>query len=131
MKEIIFIADFFRDQLLGGAESNDNVLLEYLSQHYTMAKVPSTAATPSLIANNEWFIISNFIGLSEDSKKALANKKYIIYEHDHKYLNTRDPSVFPNFTAPNSHIINKKFYEKAHAVVVLSLIHIWRCRRAI
>ena len=49
-------------------------------------------------------------------------KKYIIYEHDHKYLKSRNPSIFPMFDVPQSELINVQFYKKAHKVVVLSEI---------
>ena len=49
-------------------------------------------------------------------------KKYIIYEHDHKYMTSRDPSKFAKFNVPKSEITDKNFYEKAYKVVVLSKI---------
>ena len=61
--------------------------------------------------------------LSNDVKQYLIrNKKYIIYEHDHKYVKTRDPSKFINFEVPKEQLINVQFYEKAECVVVLSQI---------
>ena len=61
--------------------------------------------------------------MAEGVKKFLIqNKKYVIYEHDHKYLRTRDPSKFNNFIAPEEFIINREFYEGALATVVLSQI---------
>jgi hypothetical protein len=66
------------------------------------------------------FIISNFIGLSEDSKRSLYDKSYIIYEHDHKYVKTRDPSKFPDFLVPPDQTANEDFYINAEKVVCLS-----------
>ena len=50
------------------------------------------------------------------------DREYIIYEHDHKYVRTRDPSKFPNFVIPPEELINVEFYHKAQHVVVLSQI---------
>lgn len=126
-KEVIFIADFFRKDLLGGAESNDSVLISRLeSKGFRIEKIRSTSVSPELILKNKDknFIISNFVGLSKDSIDSLINSecKYTIYEHDHKYVSSRDPSVFANYDVPESKIINKRFYECAHSVVVLSNI---------
>ena len=53
---------------------------------------------------------------------ATNNCNYIIYEHDHKYVNTRDPSKFKDFKIPKGSIINYEFYKNAKSVVVLSKI---------
>jgi len=125
-KKIIFVADFFRNDLLGGAESNDSVLITHLEKvGFEVNKVYSRQLHVSdLVSNDFLFIISNFIGLSEEVKNAMINGRveYIIYEHDHKYLKTRDPSLFPDFKVPSDQIINRSFYENARAVVVLSEI---------
>lgn len=71
-----------------------------------------------------FYIISNFVGLSEESKDFLAlNCKYVIYEHDHKYLLNRNPAIFNNFKAPESEIINKNFYKLARKVLCQSSFH--------
>ena len=51
------------------------------------------------------------------------NKQYIIYEHDHKYLSTRNPGVFPDFVAKKEHVINLEFYKNASAVLCQSSFH--------
>ena len=38
--------------------------------------------------------------------------KFIIYEHDHKYLRSRNPAQYVNYQAPQSEIVNKQFYIK-------------------
>ena len=60
---------------------------------------------------------------SEECIETLYDKQYIIYEHDHKYLTTRNPSVFPNFKAPKEAIINYEFYKEAIAVLCQSNFH--------
>ena len=121
--KLLFVSDFFKSNLIGGAELNDDVLIEHLkSNGFEVEKVNSSALTEEQIIENDSFIISNFVGLSDRKKEILKLKKYIIYEHDHKYLKTRDPSSFPDFKAPASDIVYRDFYDKAHKVVVLSEI---------
>ena len=123
MKEIVFIADMFKEQLPGGGESNDFVLIQHLqSQGYVVNKVLCHNVDDNLISSHQTFIIGNFIQLSEEYKHKLRKKKYIIYEHDHKYLKSRDPSVYTNFIAPIHELVNEAFFKNAHAVVVLSNI---------
>tara|TARA_R110002020_G_scaffold14313_6_gene50863 strand:- start:36765 stop:38351 length:1587 start_codon:yes stop_codon:yes gene_type:complete len=121
---IYFVADMFKEQLLGGAESNDSVLIKELQTlNHDVKKIRSHYLCEEHLSDkNAVFIIGNFINLSQANKNKLKNKKYIIYEHDHKYLLTRNPSVFKDFVAPKDQIINKSFYENAIGVVVLSKI---------
>ena len=73
--------------------------------------------------SDDFFIVANFIGLSEECRESLIEKDYAIFEHDHKYLKTRDPSPFPNYLATEDQIINKGFYQKAKAVFCQSNVH--------
>lgn len=124
--KIVFVADFFRRNVLGGAESNDAVLLSFLEERgFEIETIHSNQLKVSdLVSNDSIFIVGNFIGLSEEVKQSMASGRvdYIIYEHDHKYLTTRDPSKFKDFKAPEGQIINREFYHNARAVVVLSKI---------
>ena len=125
MSKIFFIQDFFREELLGGAESNDSVLMTFLSQKYDVEKIHSSDLTPELLKNNRksLFLFSNFVLVTPQSIiYATNNCNYIIYEHDHKYVNTRDPSKFKDFKIPKGSIINYEFYKNAKSVVVLSKI---------
>jgi uncharacterized HAD superfamily protein/hypoxanthine phosphoribosyltransferase len=123
MKQVIFLADFFDTDVVGGAELNDSVLIAGLtSRGVNVVKLKTSDLTDEDVIKNDLFIVSNFVNLSERHKNMMMLKKYIIYEHDHKYITTRDPSKFAKFNVPKSEIINKEFYEKAHRVVVLSKI---------
>jgi hypothetical protein len=123
MKKILFVADFYRQELLGGAESNDANLIKYLSTRYDLVCCKSRNLTEKDIKNADSIIVSNFIDLSEALKGNIKDSKsYIIYEHDHKYATTRDPSVFVNHVVPKKMIVNEDFYIKAKAVIVLSKI---------
>ena len=123
----VFVSDFYKSDLnnKGGAENNDSVLLDSLKERgFIIEEIYSHHISPPFIEQNKdkKFIISNFINLSEESKKSLYNKYYIIYEHDHKYLKTRDPSRFHFLKAPPHQIINRDFYKNSQCVICLSKI---------
>lgn len=125
---IVFISDFFNKQLNGGAENNDSVLINELKNRgYSVEEINCSSISTRKIIDSSFFIISNFVSLKHEHKLALKNKKYLIYEHDHKYLKTRDPSSYLDFVAPKEDLINIDFYRKAHAVVVLSNV----CKKVI
>ena len=127
MTRIHFIADVFAEQHLGGGELSNQELIKLLGQKdKEVIQCLSAQVTPDYILENrgDKFIVGNFLGLSEDSKKCLMdNCSYIIYEHDHKYLISRDPSVYENYQAPDSDIINKDFYESSVGVICQSKLH--------
>ena len=123
MKKVLFIADFWKYQLPGGAESNDNNLLEYLSKYYKITACNTHSLTQEIIDKSEFVIISNFVYLSAKNKQYIQDSKpYIIYEHDHKYLLNKDPSQYPNYLIPEEQKINQDFYLKANKIFVLSKI---------
>lgn len=123
MKKIVFISDLFEKDLIGGAELNDSVLIRFLeSKQLDIIKIKSNSVQDRDILENDFFIVSNFTGLSKKHKILLQMKRYIIYEHDHKYVSTRDPSKFVDFKIPDAHIRNKNFYKNASKVIVLSKI---------
>ena len=120
--KILFIADFFSDDLLGGAESNDSVLIDFLNQKFDLVRMRSSDVDIDKMLSFDFFIVSNFVMLSEECKSFLETKQYIIYEHDHKYVLTRDPSKFIDFKIPDSQIVNKDFYINAKSIFVLSAV---------
>ena len=127
-KKIVFIADFFADQVSGGGELNNEEAINILiARGYSVERKMSQQVTEEYLKSNNTshFVVANFIGLEDRCKKRLAkdNYKYIIYEHDHKYLKTRDPSHFSDYVAPPDQIINRDFYEKSLAVFCQSNLH--------
>ena len=101
MKKVLFIADQFAEFLLGGAELNDDVLYKHLWQSgFDIMRVTTNRVTDEMIIDYDLFIIGNFVGLSEEIKEILMLKKYIIYEHDHKYVLNRNPAAFKEFQIP-------------------------------
>ena len=125
--KIVFIADFFVEQILGGGELNNDELLKMLVQDgHEVLKINSHQVAPEFIDRNidAKFIIANFVNLKPDLINKLYNTRYIIYEHDHKYLRSRDPGIYPGFKAPDEAIINLEFYSNARAVMCQSQFHL-------
>jgi len=121
--KIVFLADFFRSDLLGGGECNDAVLINHiLDSGYNLITKKCSDLSSEDFEKNNFFIVGNFISLSEKNKQLFQSEKYIIYEHDHKYIKSRDPSVYKDFISEPDEIINHDFYRHALAVVVLSQI---------
>jgi len=126
--KIVLIADFFvEDGMLGGGELNNDEFVKILtSQDIEVKKINSNIVTPTFINENikSKFVIANFVRLHQDCINLLVEKAdYVIYEHDHKYLTTRNPSDFENFKAPKDKIINYEFYKHAKAVFGQSKFH--------
>jgi hypothetical protein len=123
MKNIAFIADFYSNEINGGGESNDSNLINCLKKNNKITCYKTSSLSPVDLEDKDVVIVGNFIMMPREVMKYLIdNKKYIIYEHDHKYVTTRDPSKFKDFKIPNGQIIFKDFYQNAHTVVVLSKI---------
>ncbi len=123
MRKVGFISDFFKDDLLGGGEINDNNLINHLESSCEVNKFHSRNVQIADIEGLDSLIIGNFTMLHPDVVEFLINEKeYIIYEHDHKYVDTRDPSKFKDFEIPESRIINRPFYESSVCTVVLSKV---------
>ena len=123
MRKVGFISDFFKDDLLGGGEINDNNLINHLKLSTEVSKFHSRTVKIEDLNDLDSIIVANFTMLHPDVVEFLINEKeYIIYEHDHKYVDTRDPSKFKDFKIPKSRIINRTFYENSVCTVVLSKI---------
>ena len=121
---VLFLADFYHTELNGGAENNDAVLIDYLrSRQVDVCCEETGKVTIEMMDQYNVLIISNFVHLAPAVKSYItASCSYIIYEHDHKYVRTRDPSKFTNFCIPEDQVINREFYANAKKVVVLSNI---------
>lgn len=122
----VFVADFFADEILGGGEINNEVLINMLrARGHSVIKSKSISTTKQVIQENleACFVISNFVQLDPRIVRALQNLDYIIYEHDHKYLRHRNPALFANYQAPPQEIVNKDFYSNALAVLCQSQFH--------
>jgi hypothetical protein len=127
MNRFVYISDFYLKDTMGGGELNDHELLLILkSQGHKVTQYRSNLINKSIIKNlkNCYFIISNFVNLNQECKDYIANNcKYIIYEHDHKYLKGRNPALFENYQAPKNEIINFDFYNNARGVFCQTSFH--------
>jgi len=129
VRKIVYISDVRYPNYIGGGEINDYELLSLLeSKGIIVEKKLSSEITIDFIKKNKNipFIISNFILLHKRYKKDLQNSniRYVIYEHDHKYLADRNPAFYSNFLAPKEKIINYDFYKNALAVFCQSSFHV-------
>jgi hypothetical protein len=127
-RDIIFIADYFLGDFLGGAEMANEELISLLSASgHPVEKILCRDVTPQYITKNKdkYFIVSNFMTLGGNSKEALIDLgcHYILFEHDHKYVVNRNPGVFPDYKAPEDFIVFRELYENAVKVVCQSKLH--------
>ncbi|MBP93665.1 MAG: hypothetical protein CMC55_06060 [Flavobacteriaceae bacterium] len=125
--KLVFIADYFVEQILGGGELNNEQVIDILkSRGYEVKKINSHLVDEAFIEDNKehYYIVANFVNLSENCKNLLLDKKYIIYEHDHKYLRVRNPGLFQDFIAPKEQLINIGFYRNAQSVLCQSQFHL-------
>jgi GT2 family glycosyltransferase len=126
MTDVLFISDFYIDEVLGGAEKNNDAFLKLLSKQYNVTKIKSQFVDIDFLNKNKgkFLIVANFFILSEECKSFIRNNmNYVIYEHDHKYVSNNNPSVFDDFDIPSEHLINLEFYSKAKAVFCQSKLH--------
>ena len=130
MKKIVFISDFFEHQVQGGAEICDGVLIETLKE--MGCKIATFNCTNfgikhlELYLNNGYnFIISNFMMLHEHVKRRLeaVGHRYVIMEHDHKYVTNKNPAQFKDFVVPKQNLMNVSFYKAAKRVLCQTSKH--------
>ena len=132
MNKIFFIADLFFDEgFYGGAERcNDVLIKEFFNVKFNDYKnnmfvtIACSKLKPQIIEKNlnSTFFICNFMSLSEECKKTFTNKKidYIIVEHDHKYVKSNNPGIYPNMLSNEEGLQNTEFYKNARAVLCQS-----------
>ena len=126
-KNLVYISDFFVEHVLGGGELNDHELIQMLQQEEkSVEKIQSHLADTEYLERQKdtFFLISNFCNLKQSSKDWLIdNGDYLIYEHDHKYLVSRNPADYRDFKAPISDIRNYSFYKNAIKIICQSKFH--------
>lgn len=129
MKDVIFIADFFiQDVSREDGELFNEELIEFLVLSvFDVQKFKTQQITLDYLRSNKdkIYIIGNFIGLSSVIKAELrsGNYKYFLLIHDHPYIKSRNPLTYPNLIAPQSEIINEDFFSKAKAIFAQSKAH--------
>jgi len=121
--KVALISDFLYDEIPGGAESNDIILkglLEERNIEVDYVKTENFNKSLSSYTNIDSFIVSNFYFISDEAKDFLMDKKYIIIEHDYKFLKTRNPSEYDNCIVPTDKIVHKSFYKYARKILTQS-----------
>ncbi|MCK9428910.1 MAG: hypothetical protein M0R17_02725 [Candidatus Omnitrophica bacterium] len=125
MSKIIFVSDYFSNEVRRGAEVTNDVLLYYLGIANTIE-----SHKLNIIDINSFYIITNFVNLNENTKQQLIKyKNYLIYEHDHKYISTRNPFLLPtgevniSGIVPEIYFTNRAFYNNAKVVICQTQWH--------
>lgn len=124
--KIVFIADYFEDEIPGGGEKCNEVIIDFLSKKYEVLKIKSRFVNLELLKNNSnsFFIISNFLELNNNCLFQIQNNcRYAIYEHDHKYAKSRNPALYKNFLIPKNELTNLQFYKNAKLVICQTKFH--------
>lgn len=127
--KIYLLSDLFSEEVVGGAEICNDAIVKYLNdKNITVEKVRTSQINPSFLESkkDDNFLIANFFMLSEPSKEYFIKhfyNKYVIIEHDHKYVSTNNPSLFVDMNIDEQFIVNKQFYKNAKAVLAQSKIH--------
>ena len=123
--KVIFIADFFANQVFGGGELvNEEIINGLISKGIEVEKVNCENFDKSSTDDDSEYLIGNFISLSQSDKEYIKNNlRYSIVEHDHKYVTDRDVSKYEGYIAPSYKIINSEFYKKASRVYCQSDLH--------
>jgi len=124
----LYVADFIYPTVRGGAEHNDKEMLLHLkSKGHSITVVDSPSVSIDFLSKIDKkykLIISNFGLMHQDCIRYIQeNFDYIIYEHDHKYLLSRNPGKFKDFIVPKDEILNLEFYQKAKRVFCQSNFH--------
>jgi len=123
-KKVLLISDEVYSEINnGGAESNNNEIIKILNDSgikCDFIKTHDFNNTFDSIVKYDLYIVSNFYFISEEAKNFLYSKKYIITEHDYKFVRERNPCFFPNLIVPQDRIIHVDFYKNAKFVLVQS-----------
>ena len=129
MNKLVYISDFFVDEISGGAEICDNILMSLMKEDgFDVIKFKTASLTNKHInlyrSCGYHFIVSNFTLMSDAVLTELVNHPgcYSIMEHDHKYVKTRDPAVYENYLAPFQDIVNREIYANAKWIFAQSHI---------
>jgi len=126
-KKFVLISDFSAEEMpYGGGEINDRELVNLLrARGHEVVEKRSRNVNMDFLKEHSgnFFIVSNFVFLSREAFLALQKEKYVIYEHDHKYLASRNPSDFKDWKAPFDRVVNRTFYQKAVAILCQTSFH--------
>lgn len=125
--EVIFVSDFFVEDLLGGAELTTEALIEFVDKQ--VLKLYSNQLTKDLVAKNKnkiW-IIANWANAPQDALASFVLEKcsYYCIEYDYKYCKFRSSHLHKLQTGDDCDCHNDKnfaiaFYKRAKHVFFMS-----------
>lgn len=121
--KIVFVADYFSDELIGGAELTSQALID--ASPFEVAKVKSKSLTPQLIQDNtdKFWIFGNIAEINPQLiPNIVGNVRYSVLEYDYKYCKARSPEKHAEITksACDCHndvtgkVISAFFYGSCH-----------------
>jgi len=90
--QVIFVADFFADDLIGGAELTTEALIE--ASPYKIFKLRSSLVTMELLSEgfDKYWIFGNWSMMRPELIPSIvANLKYSVLEYDYKFCRFRSP----------------------------------------
>lgn len=123
-KKILLISDEeYSSNNNGGAESNNNEIIKILNSSGIKCDFISTHDFNNkigFIEDYDLYIVSNFYFISDAAKNFLYTKKYIITEHDYKFVRERNPCFYENMTIPPEMVMHFDFYKNAQIVILQS-----------
>lgn len=129
MNKLVYISDFFVDEISGGAEICDNILINLLREDgFHVVKFKNGELSDKHIKLYRLcgyhFVISNFTLMSGSVLLELINhpNSYSIMEHDHKYVKTRNPAVYKDYVAPFEDVVNREIFTNAKNIFAQSKI---------
>ena len=125
MSKFIYLSDLLLQDIVGGGELSDHELCHQIELlGHDVDKIRCKDFKLTNINTDSFYIISNFVSLDPHVLNILQNNcNYIIYEHDHKYIKSRNPALYINYEAPEYEKINLEFYKKAKMVFCQSSFH--------
>ena len=125
MSKFIYLSDLLLQDIVGGGELSDHELCHQIELlGHDVDKIRCKDFKLTNINTDSFYIISNFVSLDSHVLNILQNNcNYIIYEHDHKYIKSRNPALYINYEAPEYEKINLEFYKKAKMVFCQSSFH--------
>lgn len=90
--DVIFVSDFFSDELVGGAELTTDALIN--SSELKIQRIKSSSVNLALLASgkDKHWIFGNFAALNAELIPTIVgNLKYSVLEYDYKYCRFRSP----------------------------------------
>ena len=127
MSKVIVSSDFFLEEVRGGAEFYNEELLQALAKDHDVIAIKSEHLSIDFFKQHKdaFFIVSNFVLLSEAVKQCLINDdvRYCILEHNPAWNKQDNPLRYPKSIVPEDQLQHVEFYKNAEAILCQSQLH--------